>query len=67
MINRQIADLRARYQEERDKTSQERIRQDIDSLEYFVSMLASSQARIFDFQLHVMITANSKEELEQRK
>ncbi len=67
MINRQVADLKAKYQEERDKTSQERIRQDIDSLEYFVSMLASSQARIFDFQLHVMITANSKDELEQKK
>jgi hypothetical protein len=67
MINRQIADLNARYQEERDHTAQERIRQDRESLEYFVSMLASSQARIFDFQMHIMITAGSKEELENKK
>lgn len=67
MINRQVVDLRARYQEERDQTSQERIRQDIESLEYFVSMLASSQARIFDFQMHIMITADTKEELESKK
>jgi len=67
MINRQIADLKAKYQEEKDKTNQERIRLDMDSLDYFVSMLASSQARIFDFQMHIMITADTKEELEQRK
>jgi hypothetical protein len=29
-------------------------------------MLAASQARIFDFQLHIMITANTPEELEMR-
>jgi energy-coupling factor transporter ATP-binding protein EcfA2 len=67
MVNRQIVDLRSRYQEEKDKTNQERIRQDMDSLEYFISMLASSQARIFDFQLHIMITADSREELETKK
>ena len=67
MINKQTADLRARYQEEKDKTLQERIRIDIESLEYFVSMLASSQARIFDFQMHIMITADTREELEIKK
>lgn len=67
MINRQVAELRVKYQEERDKTTQERIRQDMDSLEYFVSMLASSQARIFDFQMHIMITADTREELETKK
>ena len=67
MLNKQIADLRVRYQEERDQTMQERIRQDADSLEQFTSMLASSQARIFDFQMHIMITADSKEELELKK
>ena len=30
-------------------------------------MLASSQSRIFDFQMHIMITANTKEELEMKK
>jgi len=67
MLNKQIAELKTRYQEEKDRTIQERIRLDCESLEYFVTMLASSQARIFDFQMHIMITADTKEELEQRK
>lgn len=67
MLNKQIADLKIRYKDEKDNTIRERIRQDAESLEYFVSMLAGSQARIFDFQMHIMITADTKEELEIRK
>lgn len=67
MINKEIADLKARFQEERDRTLQERIRQDYESLEGFVSMLAATQARIFDFQMHVMIMADSQEELDNKK
>lgn len=67
MLNKQIADLKIRYQDEKDNTIRERIRQDAESLEYFVSMLAGSQARIFDFQMHIMITADTREELEIRK
>lgn len=67
MLNKQIADLKIRYQDEKDNTTKERIRQDAESLESFVSMLAASQARIFDFQMHIMITADTKEELELRK
>lgn len=67
MINKEIADLKARYQSEKDQTMQERIRQDYESLEQFVSMLAATQARIFDFQMHLMLTADSKEELEFKK
>jgi len=67
MINKEIADLKTRYQSEKDQTMQEKIRQDYESLEQFVSMLAATQARIFDFQMHVMITADSKEELETKK
>ncbi len=67
MLNRQVADLKERYSKERDQTMRERIRQDAESLEYFTSMLAASQARIFDFQLHIMITANTKEDLEMKK
>ena len=67
MINKEIADLKTRYQSERDQTMQEKIRQDYESLEQFVSMLAATQARIFDFQMHLMITADSKEELEIKK
>ena len=67
ILNKQIAELKANYQNEKDRTIQERIRIDYESLEYFVSMLASSQSRIFDFQMHIMITANTKEELEMKK
>ncbi|NLD79123.1 MAG: DUF87 domain-containing protein [Mollicutes bacterium] len=67
MINKQVADLKSRYAEEKDKTNQERIRIDIDSLESFVQLLASRQTKIFDFQMHIMITADTREELEQKK
>ena len=67
MLNKELADLKMRYQNERDKTLQERIRQDYESLEQFTSMLAATQARIFDFQMHIMISADSKEELELKK
>ena len=67
MLNRQVADLKEKYQHERDQTLRERYRQDAESLEYFTSMLAGSQARIFDFQMHIMITADTKEELELKK
>ena len=67
MLNKEIADLKSRYQEENDKTIQERIRQDYESLEYFISQLVSTQSKIFDFQMHVMITANSEEELISKK
>ena len=67
MINRQVADLREKYRQEKDQTAKERIRQDAESLEYFVSMLASSQSRIFDFQMHIMINADTKEDLELKK
>ena len=67
MLNKELADLKQRYQDERDKTVQERIRQDYDSLEMFISELAASQSKIYDFQMHVMITANTKEELDMKK
>ena len=67
MLNRQVADLKEKYQHERDQTMRERYRQDAESLEYFTSMLAGSQARIFDFQMHIMITADTKEDLELKK
>ncbi len=67
MLNKEIADLKLRYTNEKDNTMQERIRQDYESLEQFIQMLAATQARIFDFQMHLMITADNKEELELRK
>lgn len=67
MLNKEIADLDERYAHEKDVTFQERIRQDRESLDQFVTMLAATQARIFDFQLHIMLTADSLEELEKKK
>lgn len=67
MLNKEIADLKDRYQKEKDQTEKESARQDYESLEQFVQMLAATQSRIFDFQMHVMITAGSKEELENKK
>ncbi len=67
MINKEIADLKTRYQSEKDQTMQERIRQDYESLEQFISMLAATDARIFDFQMHLMLSADSKEELDIKK
>ena len=67
MLNKEIADLKQRYQEEHDRTIQERIRQDYDSLEDFISMLASTQSKIYDFQMHIMVTANSQDELIAKK
>ncbi len=67
MLNKEIADLKMRYQEENDRTIQERIRQDYESLEQFISQLAATQAKIYDFQMHVMITADSEEQLVMKK
>ena len=67
MLNKQINDYRDRYEKEKDKTLQERIRQDYESLENFVQQIAANQDLIFDFQLHVLIMADTKEELENRK
>ena len=67
MLNKELADLKQRYQDEHDKTIQERIRQDYESLEMFISELAASQSKIYDFQMHVMITANTQEELDMKK
>ena len=67
MLNKEIADMKSRYQNERDVTMQEQIRQDYESIENFVQMLTATQARIFDFQMHLLISADSAEELETKK
>ena len=67
MLNKEISDLRSRYQQEKDRTIQERIRQDVDSLEYFIQQFTASQAKTFDFQMHIMITADTQDELVAKK
>ena len=67
MLNKQLAELKAEYEKENDKTAQEQIRQDYDSLNEFIQMITANQSKIFDFQMHVVVTANTKEELDQKK
>ena len=67
MLNREVAELKDRLDKEKDITIQERIRQDYDSIESFVSMLAATNARIFDFQMHLLLMADSQEELDRKK
>ena len=67
MLNKEIADMKMKYKNEHDRTVQERIRQDYESIESFISMLTATQARIFDFQMHVIVMADSNEELEKKK
>lgn len=67
MLNKQLADLKEKYQHESDQTMQERIRLDYESLENFIKVITTNQSKVFDFQLHIMITADTKEDLEKRK
>src|SRR5574344_1629696 len=67
MIKKEIADLKERYQKENELTLKERIRQDYESLESFIEMLAATQSKIFDFQMHIMITGDTRDELETKK
>ena len=67
MLNREIAELKQEYNNERDRTRQEQIRINYESLESFIQMLASTNSRIYDFQMHVMITADSEDELASKK
>ena len=67
MLNRQLADIQDRYQRENDVTVQEKLRQDYDSLNDFITTITNNQSKVFDFQLHIMVTARTKEELERKK
>ena len=67
MLNKQLLDLKDKYQHESDQTYQERLRQDYESLESFIRVITTNQSKVFDFQLHIMVTADTKEDLEKRK
>ena len=66
-INKEIAELKESYAKENDHTLKERIRIDYESMEGFVQMLAATGSKIYDFQLHIMIVADTKEELDRKK
>ena len=67
MLNKEIADLKAKYQQEKDVTIQERIRQDYESLEYYIQQFTATQTKTFDFQMHLLVVADSKDQLEAKK
>ena len=67
MLNKEVADLKMKYQQDKDITIQERIRQDVDSLEYYIQQFTASQVKTFDFQMHILVSADSKDELENKK
>ena len=67
MLNKELLDLNEKYQHEQDPTYQERIRQDYESLENFIKVITTNQSKVFDFQLHLVLTADTKEELERQK
>ncbi len=67
LLNKQLADLKERYSEEKDATAQERIRQDYETLEEYIQQLAANNAKTFDFQMHLVLTADTKEELEVKR
>ena len=67
MLNKELASMKIRYQEEKDATSQESIRQDYETLESFIQQLAAAQSKTFDFQMHIVLTADSKEDLDLKK
>ena len=67
VINREIAELKEQFQKENDHTLKERIRLDYESMESFVQMLAATQSKVFDFQMHIMIVADTKDELDTKK
>ncbi len=67
MLNKEIADLRAKYDNERDNTMLEKYRQDMDSLDYFIQQFTASESKTFDFQMHLMLIADTKEGLENKK
>ncbi len=67
MLNKELAQLRVDYQNEKDNTIRERIRQDLDSLEFYIQQFTATQTKTFDFQMHILLEANTKEELENKK
>ncbi len=66
-INKEIAELKEAWSKEHDATLKERIRIDYESMESFVQMLAATQSKIFDFQMHIMIVADTQDELDAKK
>ena len=67
MLNKELVDLSDKYQKENDVTLRERLRQDYESLENFIKVITTNQSKVFDFQLHIVVTADTKEELEAKK
>ena len=67
MLNKEVAALKVRYRDEKDLTYQESIRQDYETLESFIQQLAAAQSKTFDFQMHIVVSGDSKEDLDLKK
>ncbi len=67
MLNKQLADIQDKYQKEKDVTVQEKLRLDYDSLNNFIQSITINNSKVFDFQLHIVLSANTKEELDKQK
>ena len=67
VINKEINEFHERYEKERENASRELIKQDYDSLVDFVKDLDRHNDLVFDFQFHIMVVGNTREELEKRK
>lgn len=67
MIANEVADLKIKHQSEKDPSKQENLRNSYESLEEFSLMLQTNNTRIFDFQMHLLVSAKSKEELDNRR
>lgn len=67
MLKKELSELRVSYADEKDPSLKESYRQDYESLEYFIQQFTTSKSATFDFQMHFMVTANTLEELNEKK
>lgn len=67
MLKKELSELRSDYAEEKDPTLKESYRQDYESLEFFIQQFTASKSSTFDFQMHFMVIADTKEELDYKK
>ena len=67
MLNKEINRLEVEMYDEKDVTKRERLLKELESLQQFVADLVRNQEKVFDLQLHLMITADTLDELNERK
>lgn len=63
----EINDLKAKYQIERNINIQEELRRDYENKAETLQILEQQKARVFDFQMHFIVCADTLEELNEKK